>query len=179
MTTAERPRTGLLIGFALAGAAVSLVLGAYGRIHDPSGEEIPNLWFSSTFDLKAWFATAVLALACVQVLLALGIYGKLPLRGSWVGRTHRGVGTAAFLISLPVAYACLWTLGYQTYDDRTAAHSLLGCAFYGVFTTKVLVVRSARMPGWALPLLGSALFTVVVATWWTSALWYFRTSSGY
>ena len=54
-------------------------------------------------------------------------------------------------------------------------HSVFGCLFFGAFTTKVLVVRSHRMPGWALPAVGAALFTVLVVIWLTSSLWFFRT----
>jgi hypothetical protein len=52
---------------------------------------------------------------------------------------------------------------------------VLGCLFYGTFATKVLVVRSHRMPGWALPLVGGVLFTVLVLIWLTSSFWFFRT----
>jgi hypothetical protein len=50
---------------------------------------------------------------------------------------------------------------------------VLGCAFYGAFATKVLVVRSRRMPGWALPVVGGVLFSVVVLIWLTSSWWFF------
>jgi uncharacterized protein DUF6529 len=36
-------------------------------------------------------------------------------------------------------------------------------------------VRTRRLPRWALPLMGGALFTVLVVVWATSALWFFRT----
>jgi Family of unknown function (DUF6529) len=39
----------------------------------------------------------------------------------------------------------------------------------------VFVVRSRRMPGWALPAVGATLFTVLVLIWLTSSLWFFRT----
>ena len=164
----------LLLPMATAGAAVSVALGAYGRVHDPSFGQIWHPFFSGTINLKVWLATAVLALACVQLTTALAIYGRLPLHGSWLTPLHRLSGTIAFLLSLPVAYACLWSLGFQSTGDRQLLHSLLGCSFYGVFTTKVLVVRSRHVPGWALPLLGGLLFTIVVLLWWTSALWFFR-----
>ena len=38
---------------------------------------------------------------------------------------------------------------------------------------KVLVVRDHGLPGWALPLAGGALFTMLVSLWATSSLWYF------
>ena len=61
----------------LAGAAVSVALGVYGRVHDPTGEKPYTLFFSDTINLKVWFATAAVFLATVQVLLALRLYGKV------------------------------------------------------------------------------------------------------
>jgi hypothetical protein len=53
------------------------------------------------------------------------------------------------------------------------AHSLLGCAFYGAFAAKVIIVRSKGLPGWALPVAGALVFSVLVAVWCTSSLWFF------
>jgi hypothetical protein len=50
---------------------------------------------------------------------------------------------------------------------------VLGCVFYGVFTVKVLCVRSHRMPGWSLPVVGGLTFAVLAGLWATSALWFF------
>ena len=90
-------------------------------------------------------------------------------RGS--GPAHRIAGSLALLVSLPVAYHCLWSLGFNPDPggSRRFWHSVLGCAFYGAFATKVLVVRSRRMPGWALPVVGGLLFTVLVLIWLTSS----------
>src|SRR3954467_12670326 len=111
-----------------AGAWVALVLGVYGSVHDPSQKLVFELWFSSTISLKVWLATAAVALGAVQVCLAIWLYGKLP-RGApgWVGRTHRIVGRVAFLTTLPVAYHCLWSLGFQDTNSRVLTHSVLGC----------------------------------------------------
>ena len=49
----------------------------------------------------------------------------------------------------------------------------MGCVFYGAFTTKVLCVRSARLPNWALPVVGGVLFASLVILWLTSSLWFF------
>ena len=38
---------------------------------------------------------------------------------------------------------------------------------------KLIVVRSRRLPGWALPLAGGTLVALVAVLWYTSALWYF------
>ena len=54
-------------------------------------------------------------------------------------------------------------------------HGLLGCFFFGALAAKVLVVRSRRMPVWALPVIGGTVFTVLVLVWATSALWFFTT----
>jgi Family of unknown function (DUF6529) len=33
---------------------------------------------------------------------------------------------------------------------------------------------TSRLPGWALPVLGGLVFTLVVGLWLSSALWFFR-----
>ncbi len=160
----------------LAGAAVAVIAGVYGRVHDPTGENIVDLFFSSTANMKAWLATLAVALAVFQLVSALKIYGRLlPGRStpSWLGDVHRLSGTLAFLATLPVAYHCLWSFGYQTGDTRVWVHSLVGCVFYGALTTKVFVVRNHALPGWALPVAGGLVFAVLTAAWATSALWLF------
>jgi Family of unknown function (DUF6529) len=62
--------------------------------------------------------------------------------------------------------------GVQATDARVTVHSLAGCFFYGAFVAKVLVVRSRRMPRWALPALGGSLVTLVAVISYTSALWF-------
>ena len=83
----------------------------------------------------------------------------------------------AVLFSVPVAFHCLWSLGFGTYSTRVLLHSLFGCVFYGVFVTKMLTLRTSRIPAWALPWLGGVLFTVMVVVWLTSAMWYFVSGS--
>jgi len=55
------------------------------------------------------------------------------------------------------------------------AHSFLGCAFYGAFVTKVVIVRLHRFPGWMLACVGVLVFSILLALWFTSAFWLFRT----
>ena len=172
-TTAERPASVKLLVAAGIGAAVALALGVYGHVHDPSQKLVFTLFFSSTIAMKVWFATVSLAFAVVQVVSALWIYGKLPWRApSWGGYLHRISGRLAFIISLPVAYHCLWSLGFQDTNARVLAHSLLGCVFYGAFATKVTIVRSKGLPAIALPIAGGLTFAVLVALWFTSAFWF-------
>ena len=124
--------------------------------------------------MKVWLATIALAFALVQLGSALWMFGKLPLRDApgWVGPLHRISGRLAFLFSLPVAYHCLYQLAFQDTSARVLAHSLLGCAFYGAFATKVTIVRSSGLPGAALPIAGGLVFTLLVAVWLTSGLWF-------
>jgi uncharacterized protein DUF6529 len=171
--TAGRPASVKLLVAAAVGAAVALALGVYGHVHDPSQKLVFTLFFSSTISMKVWFGTVAVAFAVVQVTTALWIYGKLPWHAPpWAGDLHRISGRLAFLFSLPVAYHCLWSLGFQDTDGRVLAHSLLGCAFYGAFATKVTIVRSKGLPGVALPVAGGLTFAILVAAWFTSAFWF-------
>jgi hypothetical protein len=174
-TAAGRPASQRLLLAAALGGAVALSLGIYGNVHDPSQRLVFTLFFSSTIAMKVWFASVALAFGVVQVSTALWIYGRLPWRApSWAGDVHRISGHLAFLISLPVAYHCLWSFGFQDTNARVLTHSLLGCAFYGAFAAKVTIVRSRGLPGAALPIAGGLVFALLVLLWYTSALWFVR-----
>ena len=166
---------GVFVGFVLIGAAVSVALGVYGKVHTPTERALTTLGFSTLIDMKAWLATVVAVLAFVQLFSALRIYGRIGRQpaGRGITVTHRVSGVLALLVSLPVAFACLWSLGFGAYDSRALVHSLLGCAFYGIFVTKMLSLKSSRVPGWAIPLLGGLLFVTIISLWLTSSLWYF------
>jgi hypothetical protein len=132
--------------------------------------------FSSTIAGKAWFATAAVALALVQLTTAARMWGKLGflrMRGPWVARVHRWSGRIAFLFTLPVFFHCVTILGFETPDTRVAVHSLAGTFIYGMFAAKVLIVRDRSLPGWALPTAGLTLASTLALLWLTSSLWYF------
>ena len=174
-TAVDRPPNAAprLLAAAALGAGVAVALGVYGRVHDPSQELVFTLVFSSTISMKVWLGTAAVAFAFVQVLSAMWVYGKLPGRApAWAGTVHRISGRLAFLVSLPVAYHCLWSLGFQDTDGRVLAHSLLGCAVYGAFAAKITIVRSKGLPGPALPVAGGIMFVILVGAWLTSAYWF-------
>ncbi|MFK8023006.1 MAG: DUF6529 family protein [Ilumatobacter sp.] len=165
----------LLIAAAIGGA-VSLSLGAYGRIHTPTGQGIVTFGFPAVLPMKAWLGTGAATLAIGQLLSALWMWGRLPFAGpagAGVALAHRWLGTAAFVLTLPIAYHCLWALGFQDTTTRVLVHSILGCAFYGAFTTKMLVLHSKRVPSWTLPVLGGLLVAILTGIWYTSSLWYF------
>ena len=163
----------------LAGAAVAVVLGVYARVHQPSFRPLFLLGFSGMLQLKTWLATAVLVLVLVQVFSALWMWGRLPLvreAPRWLGPIHRWSGSVAFVVSLPVALHCVWSLGYDTTSFRALAHSTLGCAFYGAYAAKMLGLRLRNTPSWFLPVLGGTVFTLFVLVWLTSAAWFFSRS---
>ena len=158
----------------LLGAGIALTLGIYGNAHSPASDLTITLGFTNTITMKVWLATIALVFAVVQLLSALWMYGRLPLGAApaWLGGLHRVSGRLAFLVSLPVAYHCLYQLGFQHTSARVLIHSTLGCLFYGAFAAKVLIVRSRNLPGSALPLAGGLVFVLLVYIWLTSALWY-------
>ncbi len=175
-TVTARPgwsREARIIAILLAGAAVAVGLGVYGRVHDATGQSLVTLFFSATINLKVWFATAAFVLALFQLGSSLRIFGKIGRRRApgWLRPVHRASGTLAFLLAIPVAYHCLWALGFHSdAGARVFLHGLAGCFFFGALTSKVLIVRNRRLPGWALPVVGGALFTALTTVWLTSSL---------
>lgn len=174
---AARPGASRLLLPLLIGAALSMSIGVYGRLHEPTFLAVNVSGFSSPQTVKVWLASGAFVLAIVQLVSALVMYGKVPgVRApSWIGPLHRWSGRLAFLLTIPVAMHCLYALGFQSYNTRVLLHSLLGCAFFGAFATKMLVLSRKGTPSWALPLFGGLVFTGLVGLWLTSALWFFTT----
>jgi hypothetical protein len=179
-TSAPKSMAVPLTAFA-AGAVVALLIGVFGKVHDPSLDGTTTLGFDTVIEMKVVVSTVIGVLAVLQVIGALWIYGKLGIKApSWLGRAHRLSGTVALLLSVFVAYHCLWALGLEsgTFHDgtkvptRTVVHGLLGCAVFGAVVVKVVAVRSKRAPGWFLPVAGGLLFTLLVVVVLTSAGWY-------
>lgn len=165
-----------LLVLAAAGGAVAIALGVYGRVHTPTGGQIADLGFPTMKAMKAFLATITVGLVIVQIASALAMFGRLPFVATtprWMPFLHRWSGTTAFVVSLPVAYHCLWALGLQTTQTRAFVHGLFGCAFYGAMTTKLLGLRAKRLPHWAIPVVGSLLVLTLTAVWLTSALWFY------
>ena len=179
-TPAQKSMAIPLTAFA-AGAVVALLVGVFGKVHDPSLNGTTTLGFDTVIDMKVVVSTVIGGLALLQVVGALWMYGKLGIRApSWLGRAHRVSGTIALALSMFVAYHCLWALGLEsgTLEDgekvpmRTVVHGVLGCAVLGAVVVKVVAVRSRRAPGWFLPVAGGLLFTLLVVVVLTSAVWY-------
>src|SRR6266404_5062688 len=155
----------------LAFALVSLTAGLLSA-HSPRSKGYFRLFFSDPVHLKAGFATAAAVLACFQLFSAAWIFRKLPWRKpAWINPAHRWSGRLAFAFTLPVAYHCIFKLGFQHPDGRVLAHSLFGCAVYGGYAAKEMNVRLHGFPRLVLPLAGATLFTILIDVWYTSALW--------
>lgn len=171
----QPPRWGLAAA-AGVGIAVAAVLAAYSRVHPGNGAAIATFGFSALLAMKTWLTTAALAFVLVQVISALAMWGRLPgVSGfpSWANPVHRWSGVVAFLLTLPVAFQCIWSLGFSDATTRTLIHSVAGLAFYGVFAAKMLSLRLRGLPGWTLPVLGGLLAALLTVVWFSSALWYF------
>ena len=97
----------VVIAFVI-GTAVSIGLGVYGRLHTPSGHAVNIAGFSSGAAAKAFLASIVMALAIVQTITAMGIYGRIPLTGRLgrsrpsLVRTTRGPDLGTCRSALPV-----------------------------------------------------------------------------
>ena len=155
----------------LAFALVALTAGLLAH-HQPRSKGYFRLFFSDPIHLKAGFATAAAVLACFQLLTAAWIFRKLPWpKPRWVNPAHRWSGRLAFACTLPVAYHCIFKLGFRDPSTRVLLHSLLGCTVYGAFAAKVTIVRLRRFPYPVLPIAGGALFAALIGIWYSSALW--------
>lgn len=174
----QRSGAWALVPLAAIGGAVSLSLGVYAQLHEPTYQGITTFGFRAVLPMKAWFTTVAFALVIVQIATALRMYDRISVPRSmptWFPALHRWSGTVAFLFTLPVAYHCLWALGFDGTQLRTLVHGIAGAAFYGVFTTKMLALRSSRIPAASLPTLGGLLAAILTIVWLTSSLWFFTT----
>jgi hypothetical protein len=156
------------LGALLLGAAVAVFLGVLATVHTPT--EVPAFGFKSTIAMMVWLGAGAGCLALVQLVTALGMFTR---GGRAVAVVHRSSGVLAVLLSLPVAYACLWSWGFADQNARVLVHSLTGCLVYGALVTKMLGLHVPRMPSWLVPVAGALLLTSVVGTTLTSSLWYF------
>jgi hypothetical protein len=133
--------------------------------------------FSSTIAAKAWLASIAGVFALVQIATGARIFGKLkrivPIPPPYVNRVHRWSGRLAVLFTLPVAFHCIFILGFQTSSTRVLVHSIIGSFVYGVIAVKLFFVHDRDHPRWTLPLVGGTLFATLAALWATSSLWFF------
>ncbi len=179
-STAQKRMSVPLTAFA-AGGVLALLVGVFGRVHEPTLSGTTTLGYPTVLAMKTVVSTGIAVLVVVQVVTALWIYGKLGIRApSWLGAAHRTTGAAALVLTIFVAYHCLWSLGLEVgtlpngepVSTRSFVHGLLGCAVVGTIVVKIVAVRSRRAPGWFLPVAGGLLFSLLVLAILTSAVWY-------
>ncbi len=166
-----------LVVFVLITLTVGLV--ARQTVREPYSAPFFRLFFSDTLHMKAGLVTAAVVMACAQLLTAARIYEVLrfPPQGRFYQIVHRWSGRASILLTLPVAYHCIFMLGFGTDSPRVLIHSLLGSGLYGAVVAKVLIVRSSRFAPWVLPVAGGLLFSILLGLWLTSALWFYFTAA--
>ena len=159
----------------LIGALVSVALGVYGANHKGRSIVFGITGFENLARTKSVMAFIVLFFVLVQLGSAVVMYGKIKAitPPPWIGTLHRWSGRLAFFIAVPIAVFCLYGIGFQTFDLRSTAHSLLGCLFFGIFTIKMLVLTKPGLKGWILPVVGGTVFTILVAAIASSALWFY------
>ena len=161
---------------------MAVALGAFGRAHDASFGSIPTLGFSSVLQMKSVLASVALVFACVQVVSALRMYGRIgsgpASRYGHPGPPHLGCARRSHhpprRLRVP--------LGHRLRDpldaDLRALAPRAACST-AFFVAKMLSLHTKRIPGWALPWLGGLTFATLVGLWLTSALWYFSKGSSY
>src|SRR6478672_1748756 len=179
----SRPAKSLAIPLAAfaVGAVVALLVGVFGKVHDPTLAGTTTFGFRTVIDMKVVLSVVIGVLAVLQLIGALWLYGKLGVAApSWLGTAHRISGAVAVVLLVFVAYHCLWALGLESgtladgepVPTRTVVHGVLGCAVLGAVVVKVVAVRSKRAPGWFLPVAGGLLFALLIGAVLTSAVWY-------
>lgn len=118
---AVTPRgTSMILVPVLAGSAVAVGLGVFGRVHEPQFFSISLAGFSSGTAVKSWLATLAVGLAIFQLVSAFVMYRLTPSGRAprWIGPAHVWSGRVAVLASVPVAVHCLYAL-----DSRAATHA--------------------------------------------------------
>ena len=181
MTTAshsaqvERPRTALVV---VVGAAVAVVLGVYGKVHDPALQPLSTFGFSGMLQMKTWLATLALLLVVVQLVSALWMYGRLPIgsRRQWSRRLTDGAAQSPSSSRCRSPSTACGRSASSTSSPRVLLHGVAGCCFYGAYAAKMVGLRVSGLPAWALPVLGGLTFGLFVLLWLTSALWFFTRS---
>ena len=82
-----------------AGAVVALLVGVFGKVHDPTLAGTTTFGFRTVIDMKVVLSVVIGVLAVLQLIGALWIYGKLGITApSWLGTAHRVSGAIAVVL---------------------------------------------------------------------------------
>jgi hypothetical protein len=119
-------------------------------------------------EVKVVLASVATALAIYQVVLAAIFYRRLRpkfLESGAAAFTHRASGDTIAVLLIVVAVMCL---SYFELED-SAFHAVTGFLLLVVLAVKVVVIRWWHAAGRFLPVLGVTVFTLLVATWASTA----------
>jgi Family of unknown function (DUF6529) len=119
-------------------------------------------------EVKVVLASVATALAVYQVVLAAVFYRKLRpsfLDAGPAAWTHRASGDTIAVLLVVVAIMCLSYFGLE----EGAFHAVTGFLLLLVLGLKVIVIRWWHAAGRFLPALGITVFTLLAATWASTA----------
>ncbi len=128
-----KPRQAPLPGLA-CGAAVAVALGGYSVVHEPTGRDFVLYGFASSASWKSALTLAVAVLLVAQAALGIKLaqlFGLGATSRLWLWDLRRLLATLAVGLSLPVAFHCVWVLGFRSDSPLITAHSILGSVAYG------------------------------------------------
>ena len=117
-----------------AGTAVALALGAYSVLHEPTRRDFVLYGFESAASWKSALTLVVAVLFVAQAALGFKLAGMLGFRvptRAGLAELRRLVATLAVGFSVPVAFHCVWVLGFRSDSSAVTLHSILGCVAYG------------------------------------------------
>ena len=118
----------------VAGAAVAVALGVYSVLHQPTGRDFVLYGFESAASWKNALTLVVAVLLTAQAALGFksaGLFGLRATTRRWLLEFRRLLATLAVGFSLPVAFHCVWVLGFGSDSPFITLHSILGCIAYG------------------------------------------------
>lgn len=136
------PLTALAVG-----AAVSLAIGLYSVLHQPTGRDFVLFGFESAAGWKNALALLIALLLVAQAALSFKLAGMFGFRTTTEPRLHearRLLATLAVGFSLPVAFHCVWVLGFRSDNFAITLHSILGCVAYGLVVAGIWPNRPAQ-----------------------------------
>ena len=126
--------------------------------------------------LKSIATTVLLVLALVQALgmaQVRGYVSLLPVEKRRLRRIHSRGGIAALVLSVAVALACVFGVGYAPCSLRVWLHVIMGVLAILILFLKMALTRRFRRYLRFNTALGVAVGLLLLGTFVTSALWYF------
>ncbi|MDE0605845.1 MAG: DUF6529 family protein [Acidimicrobiaceae bacterium] len=131
----------------VAGAAAATALGVYSVLHEPTGRDFVLWGFESAAAWKNALTLVVASLLVAQAVLSIKSAGMFGFRASTregLLELQRLLATLAIGFSLPVAFHCVWVLGFGSNSLALTLHSILGCVAYGCVVAALWPNRNER-----------------------------------